>query len=402
MNKPQFLEKGFHRKPRFWLTVLAVIIIILLFRHCQSLSARHKQHPIQGLPVVLATAQTSDVPVYLSALGAVTPTYSVTVRTQINGQLLEVLFTEGQMVKKGDLLAQIDPRPYEAQLIQYEGQYARDQALLANAKIDLQRYQKLWKEDSVAKQILDTQVALVQQDEGTVKIDEGLLASTKLNLYYTRIISPIDGRVGLRLVDPGNYVQTTDTTGIAVINMLNPITVVFTLPEDNIPQVQQHMNANKPLEVKAYDRAQNILLATGKLLTIDNQIDPTTGTVKLKAQFQNDDNHLFPSQFVNVQLLIDTLENATIVPTAAIQHGSQGTFVYLLSNDNTVKVTPIVTGVTSGDNTVITAGVSPGESVVVEGADQLTDGAKVTIMNAKPSSSQTKPADSAKEQRATS
>lgn len=364
------------RHTRFW-NILLVIFLTLFLVRCHSFES--KKHP--GLLVVLGKVQTSNVPVYFTALGSVIPTYTVTVRTQINGQLLRVLFREGQMVKAGDLLAQIDPRLYEAQLVQYQGQLARDQALLANAKVDQKRYQTLWKQDSVAKQTLDTQLSLVQQDEGIVKIDEGLIQSTKVNLLYTNITAPIDGRIGLRLVDPGNYVQTSDVAGIAVINMLNPISVVFTLPEDNVPAVLEQLHAGKTLTVETYDRLQNKLLATGTLLTIDNQIDPTTGTVKLKASFNNENNLLFPNQFVNVKLLVTTIENATIVPTAAIQHGVQNTFVYLAKNDDKVSIQPIVVGMTSGENTVVTSGLTAGQDVVVDGTDKLTDGAEISTSN---------------------
>lgn len=365
-----------YRQRRFWTALLAILLLLILVRACNIfLSNRNRNVPLP--PVVLAQAVTKNVPIYLYALGSVTPTYSVTVRTQINGQLMRVLFKEGQMVKAGDLLAEIDDRPYQAQLTQNEGQYARDQAQLANALIDLKRYQVLWKQDSVAQQTLATQKALVKQLQGTLKLDEGLLQVAKVNLVYTKITSPISGRVGLRLVDPGNFVQTSDTNGIAVVNLLNPITVVFTLPEDNIPAVMQQINAKKTLTVDALDRQQNKLLAVGKLLTIDNQIDTSTGTVKLKAQFDNKQNQLFPNQFVNVRLLIQTLHNAIVVPTAAVQHSTTGNFVYIYNQDQTVSAKPVVTGVTFDDSTVITSGVAAGQSVVTEGADQLTDGMKV-------------------------
>jgi multidrug efflux system membrane fusion protein len=370
----------FYRQLRFWILILFIELLIIFFQYVIPRSA----HPIKTtpLPVVIAGIQKKDVPVYLSALGTVIPTYSVTVKTQVSGQLLKVLFKEGQLVKTGDPLAEIDPRPFQAQLLQYQGQLARDQALLTNAQLDLKRYQILWKQDSVAQQTLDTQKSLVAQYEGNIKVDEGLIETTKVNLLYTHIISPMDGRVGLRLVDPGNIVQPSDQTGLVNINMLNPITVVFTLAEDQIPAVLKQMNAQKTLVVEAYNRTQQQLLAKGTVLTIDNQIDPTTGTVKLKAQFNNEENLLFPSQFVNIKLLLEILPHALIVPTAAIQHGVQGDFVFLLNPDQTtVKVQPVITDIAYGEETVITSGLAFGESVVIEGADKLTNGAIVSISN---------------------
>jgi len=370
-----------YRKPRFWVMVVCIISMLLLLSHCSSFQKKHKKN--NSLPVVVAAAKTSDVPVYLSELGSVSPTDSVTVRTQISGQLIRVLYKEGQLVKVNDLLVEIDPRPYEAQLTQYEGQLARDRALLANARLDLQRYQTLWRKDSVAKQTLDTQASLVKQDEGVVKLDEGLLQATQVNLTYTKITSPINGRIGLRLVDPGNYVTPSDTTGIAVINTLNPIDVVFSIPEDNVPEVMTQMNASQPLPVDAYDRSQTTLLDKGQLLTIDNQIDLTTGTVKLKAQFENKSNLLFPNQFVNVKLLLKTLHNATIIPTAAIQHGAQNDFVYVVDENDKVAAKSVTAGVTIDENTVVT-GIDVGQSVVVEGADKLTEGETVKIAKNEP------------------
>jgi len=377
-RKPRFY---LHRSLIFWVLLLVLIVLFGLFRR-HDVSQQSKNLGKQQTHVVVASAHTADVPVYITALGNVTPTYSITVRTQINGQLLRVLFQEGQWVKAGDLLAEIDPRPYQALLLEYQGQLIRDRALLANALIDLNRYQKLWKQDSVSQQILATQQSLVKQYEGAIQIDEGLLAATQLNLLYCRIMSPIDGRIGLRLVDPGNFVQTTDTTGIAVVNMLNPITVVFTIPEDNIPQVMQKIYAGDILSVQAYDRAMNTLLATGKVLTIDNQIDPTTGTVKLKAQFTNDNNQLFPSQFVNVKLLVDTLSQVIVVPTAAIQYGPKGPFVYRVdAAQQVVHANPVTVGVSTQDSITISQGLQVGQLVVTEGADKLTDAASVLIAN---------------------
>ncbi len=354
----------------------ALLIAIWLWKH---LTHKHKPLPSNPL-VVTAPAQKKEVPVYLTALGTVTPLETVTVKTQVDGQLLTVPVQEGQTVKKGNLLAQIDPRPFEAQLMQFQGDLKRDIALLENAKLDLKRYQALWKEDSISKQILDTQVSLVKQLEGTVLSDKGQVEGALVNLTFCRLTSPIDGRVGLRLVDPGNFVQTTDTTGVFVINTVQPITVVFILPEDNIPQVLQQMKTGKKLTVEAYDRSQNKLLATGWLLSIDNQIDTSTGTVKLKATFKNKDDALFPNQFVNIKLLIETLQNATVVPTTSVLRGVKGNFVYLLNEkEKTVTTKYINIANTSGNDTVVTSGVTPGEYVITEGTDKLTDGAKVDI-----------------------
>lgn len=367
----------------FWLVISLIIMVLSLiwfFYHWRQ----PKDNPLKPIAVVSAQASSMDVPVYLSALGNVTPTYSVTVKTQINGILFEVLFKEGQLVKRGDLLAQIDPRPYEALLTQYEGNLKRDTALLANAKIDLKRYQTLWRQDSIAQQTLATQQALVEQYEGAIKTDQGLIQSTKISLIYCRITSPIDGRIGLRLVDPGNVVQTGDATGIAEIATLNPITIIFALPEDNVPQILPQVYTGKSLKVQAYDRQQNKLLATGTLLTIDNHIDPATGTVKLRATFDNKENKLFPNQFVNVKLLINTLHRATLIPTQAIQHNLSDDFVYLLRPDQTVTVRTVVTGPVNGNETVILKGITAGQTVITEGTDKLVEGSRVVLQNAQP------------------
>lgn len=358
--------------------VTTVIIALLMLGSCTYFKAKNKAHKSIPVPVVVASVLKADMPIYVSALGAVTPTYNVTVKTQINGQLLRVLFKEGQMVKTGELLAEIDPRPYQAQLTQFEGQLARDSALLANAVIDLKRYETLFKQDSVSQQTLETQKWLVKQYEGNIKLDQGQIESVKVNLIYCEITSPIDGRVGLRLVDPGNFVQTSDTTGLFVINTLQPITVIFSIPEDNLPRVMQKIAVGKTLQVEAYDRTQNTLLETGKLLTIDNQIDPTTGTVKIKAEFDNKNNILFPNQFVNVQLLVDTLSDATVVPTAAIQNGAKGTFIFLVNDNQTVSIRPVTVIATNKDSSAITTGIMPGKLVVIEGTDKLTDGVAIT------------------------
>jgi multidrug efflux system membrane fusion protein len=331
------------------------------------------------VPVAMALARTRNVSVYLNGLGAVTPLNTVTVKSRVDGELIAVRFQEGQIVSSGELLAEIDPRPFEAQLTQFEGQLERDQALLDNARLDLTRFQELVKTDAVPRQQLDTQVSLVHQLEGTVKNDQGQIDATKVQLVYCRITSPIAGRVGLRLVDPGNIVHATDTGGLVIITQLQPITVIFTIPEDSIPTVLEQLRQGVRLPVEAYDREYRRKLADGALLTIDNQVDPTTGTVRLKAQFPNTDNRLFPSQFVNARLLIETRRGATVVPTAAVQQSPRGSFVYVLRPDRTVGVRPVTVGVTDGDDVSIERGLAVGEQVVIEGAERLRDGAAIAL-----------------------
>lgn len=335
-------------------------------------------------PVQVATATQGEMPIVLSALGTVTPLANVTVKTQLSGYLQSVSFQEGQLVKKGDVLAQIDPRPYQVALENAEGTHARDAALLATARLDLKRYQTLLSQDSIASQTVDTQASLVKQYEGAVKTDQAAIDSAKLNLTYARITAPVSGRVGLRQVDPGNYVTPGDTNGIVVITQLQPMSVIFTTSEDNLPQILKQVNAGQKLSVTAYNRNNTVPLETGALATLDNQIDTSTGTVKLRANFDNKAGMLFPNQFVNTRLLVDVMRNATIVPTSAVLTGSIGQFVYVVKPDDTVTVRKVTIGPVDGERTSIVSGVALGERVVTDGSDRLREGAKISIPADKP------------------
>jgi membrane fusion protein, multidrug efflux system len=394
---PQHGPKAFLRRHWIALTVVIVAVLLLIgairfFHNQQSAAGAGPGRGPGGqngpVAVSVAAAASGDIQLRIPALGTVTPLATVTVRTQISGIMQKILFTEGQTVRQGDSLAQIDPRPYEAALQQMQGNLKRDQALLADAKLDLKRYEGLVKEDSIAEQQLDTQKALVDQYIGTIESDEGQLKTASVNLVYTHIIAPVGGRVGLRQVDQGNYVTPGDANGIVVINQIQPITVIFPIPEDNVSALMQKVHGGGALAVEAYDRTNSTKLADGKLLTVDNQIDVTTGTVKLRAQFDNPDGLLFPNQFVNIQLLQDLLQNQIIIPNSAVRRGAPNgvvsTFVYIVNADHTVSVRPVTLGVVDGERVAITKGLNVGESVVTDGGDRLRDGAEVTLPSATP------------------
>ena len=368
----------------WWIVLLAICLVAIgayvFFIKGQRRAAKENQNQLtRTVPVVAVEAKKTAFNVYISGLGSVTPHNTVTVKSRVDGQLMEVLFREGQIVSSGDLLAKIDPRPFEAQLIQAEGQMARDQALLKNAQLDLQRFRSLLERGAIPKQQADTQEALVHQYEGAVKADQGQIDNVKLQLVYCRITAPISGRVGLRLVDPGNIIHANDPNGLVVITQLQPIAVIFPIPEDSLPEVLARLRAGEHLPVEAYDREMRQKLAVGSLLTADNQIDPTTGTVRLKATFPNEKNELFPNQFVNARLLVDVRREAIVVPASAIQRGPQGKFVYVVKADQTATLRPVDVNEIQGGDASIKTGLSPGELVVVDGQDRLREGTKVDL-----------------------
>ena len=334
------------------------------------------------VPVTATAARQADLDLYLNGLGAVVAYNTVTIRSRVEGELLKVAFQEGQAVEAGDLLAEIDPRPYEVQLTQAEGALARGEAALRTAQRDLERYESLADLKQITEQQIDSQRTLVQQCEAAIKIDRGVIDNVRLQLDYCRITAPISGRIGLRLVDPGNIVRANDTVGLAVIAQVHPITVVFTIPQDEIVRVQRALAASGKLTVDAYNRDFKTKLASGALLAIDNQVDSSTGTVKIKAVFPNEDNTLFPNQFVNARLLVETIRGATVIPVAAVQHGPKSTFVYVVQPDSTVELRPVITGVTQGDQVNIVSGLVPDELVVTTGIDKLNNKAKVAVRGA--------------------
>ena len=398
MSRPERFERDDERGGRevvppatrsgtraWWAAGLIVLIVAGVWawlahraaeREASGAAARAAAHAV---PVVAVSAERGDMPIALNGLGSVTAFNTVTVRSRVDGELVKVAFQEGQFVRQGDRLAEIDPRPYEAQLTQAEGQLGRDTAQLTSARINLERYRDLLAKGFVSKQQTDDQASLVGQFEGAVKVDQGAIANAKLQIAYSKIDAPISGRIGLRLVDVGNIVHATDTSGLLVITQVEPIAVLFTIPEDELQPVLKKLAAGQHLDVEAYDRSGRSHIATGQLLTVDNQIDPTTGTSKLKAVFPNGDHALFPNQFVNVRLLLDVHRDATIVPSAAIQRGPQGAYVYVIRPDQTAEVRAVTVGVSDGGRASIDSGLSAGEIAVIDGADKLRAGTKVEI-----------------------
>lgn len=370
-----------------WIAIAVLVMVgaaAAIFHGGQETHTEHAgRHGMDGagrpVPVVAVAARSGDIDVVINALGTITARNTVTIKPRVDGQLVRIAFREGQLAKAGELLAEIDPRSFQAQLDQANGQLVRDQALLANARLDLERYRGLLAKDSIAAQQVDAQGALVRQYEGQVLTDRALVDNARLQLGFTRVTAPVPGRLGLRLVDAGNMVHASDTGGLVVVTQTQPISVVFAIPADNLPAVIGKLQAKETLAVEAWDREGKTRLATGKLLTVDNQIDTTTGTVKLKAEFPNADNALFPNQFVNARLRVETRHGLTLVPVAAIQRGAQGTFFYVVQEGKSVSLRPVVLGPVSGDMVAVEKGLAPGEQVVIDGADKLRDGAKVEV-----------------------
>jgi membrane fusion protein, multidrug efflux system len=383
---PNWLDAAMARW-KTWLAVLIVAIVGIYYfsgrsSSTDSSSATPPPAAHQTIPVAAVAAKTGDLNQYISAIGTVTAYNTVTVKSRVDGQLDKVNFTEGQMVNSGDELAQIDPRPYQVELTQAEGTLAKDLATLENNKILLARDKQLYDQKVIARQDLDNQQALVGQFAGSIESDKGVVDNAKLQLTYSRITSPITGRVGLRLVDPGNIIHATDATGLAVITQLQPIAVDFSVPEDDLPSLETAMKADPHLPVEAYDRDLKHKLADGQLLTTDNQIDQTTGTIKLKASFPNEDSSLFPNQFVNARLLVNTIQNATLIPAAGLQRSQQGSFVYVVKPDKTVDMRPVTVQATQGDVIAISKGLQAGDLVVTDGVDKLQQGAHVSVQTA--------------------
>jgi multidrug efflux system membrane fusion protein len=396
MNDPQaapLKPSRRHRARAFWIAGMAVILAVLAYLAWArangaasintpagkgSKDGKQGKQGSESTPVMAVRAKRGSIGVYFTGLGAVTPLQTVTVRSRVDGELMKVHYQEGDTVHAGDLLIEIDPRPYQAQLTQYEGQLIRDQATLDNARVDLTRYETLIKQNAIPEQQLATQKATVEQDEGIVKTDQGLIDGAKVNLIYCKITSPLTGLVGLRLVDPGNIVHATDTNGLLVITQMDPMSVLFTVAEDQLPQVLDKLRAKEMLQVDAYDREVTHKIAQGTLATVDNQIDQTTGTIRLRAVFANANGVLFPNQFVNARLLVQEKTNVVLLPTSALQRTSSAVFVYLVKPDSTVTVRNVSIGTTEGDNTEIASGLKAGDAVVMTGADQLQEGSHVS------------------------